>query len=232
MSSLRAAALVAGIAAAGAGTARAAVFQLGIQDFSDHQILGCFSPIPGCTVAWTSAADPFNLFAGSDPGIEGAVDFLAQWSFDLSSVGPERPGAVRIEIGLYDHDSAAPGGQLAYFLLNPGSPGAWDLSAQLEPLFEAPGIGEQQEYNVFGVDLPQSALDSLFSSSAATFELKLKGPALIKAQSGAIVSAQGSNGAGLDFVRLTLTPAAPEPSRALLAGLVLAVLAVLRARAK
>jgi hypothetical protein len=233
MSRSWAAALVAVIAAA-AGSARASTLQLGTQDFSNDQVLGCFSPTPGCTVAWTSASDPFNRFSGSDPGIAGAADFLVQWSFDLASIGPERPGAVRIEIGLYDHDSAAPGSQLAYFLLNPGSSNARDLTAQLEALFELPGIGEHQEYSVFGFDLPQPALDSLLSGSAATFELKLKGPALIKMQSGAIATAEGSNGAGLDFARLTLTGGAtvPEPAAAFLAGLALAALAVARARAK
>jgi hypothetical protein len=233
MSSLRAAALV-GLIAAAAGTARAAALQLGTQDLSDQQVLGCFSPAPGCTLAWTGASDPFNRFSGSDPGIAEAADFLVRWSFDLSSIGPERPGAVRIELGLYDHDSAAPGSQLGYFLLNPGSTSASDLTGQLASLFEAPGIGEHQEYNVFGFDLPPSAVESLLSSSIATFELKLEGPALIKVQSGAIVPAEGTNGAGLDFVRLTLTGAAtvPEPASALLAGLALAALAVARTRAK
>lgn len=228
MSRLRVAALGA-LIAAGAGSAPASVLQLGTQDLGEGQVLGCFSAIPGCTVAWTSATDPFNRFAGSDPGVPGAVNFSAQWSFDLSSIGPERPGAVRIEIGVYDHDSAAPGSQLDSFVLNPGSGSALNLTALLEPLFEAPGIGEQQEYNVFGVDLPGSALDSLLSSSVATFALSLKGPALIKLQSGAIVSADGSNGAGLDFARLTLTGAAtvPEPAAALLA---LAALALARGR--
>jgi hypothetical protein len=235
MSILRAVALAA-LMAAGAAGAHASPLQLGTQDFSDGQVLGCFSPLPGCTNAWTSASDVFNRFSGSDPGIAGASDFRALWSFDLSSIGPERPGAVRVEFGLYDHDSAAPGSQLDAFFLNPGSAGAQDLTALLEPLLEAPGIGEQREYNVFGVDLPRSALDSLLASSVATFELRLKGPVLIEVRSGAglvTVSSEGTNGAGLDFARLTLGGATtPEPAVIPLAGLALALLALVRTRAK
>jgi len=225
MGKLRAALLGAWIAAAAPG-ARAELMQLGVQDFSDGQILGCFSPRTGCAVGWTSASDPFNRFVGSDPDLPGALDFSTQWSFDLSRLGPQLPGAVRLEIGLYDHDSAASGSQLDSFWLNPGTAAAQDLSALLDAALEAPGIGEQQEYDVLAIDLPPAARASLFSSSSATFALALKGPALIQAKSGGVLEAAGSNGAGLDFARLTLTyGAAPEPAgapRCALAGALLA----------
>jgi hypothetical protein len=219
MAKLRAALLGAWIAAAASG-ARAERMQLGVQDFSDGQILGCFSPRAGCAVGWTGATDPFNRFVGSDPELGSALNFSTRWTFDVSRTGATLPGAVRLEIGLYDHDSAASGSQLDSFWLDPGTAAAQDLSPLLDAALEAPGVGEQQEYDVLAIDLPPAARASLFSSSSATFALALKGPALIQAKSGGVVEAAGSNGAGLDFARLTLTyGAAPEPASALLCAL-------------
>jgi hypothetical protein len=221
------AALLGALLAAAAAPARAASMQLGVQDFTDGQVLGCFSPTMGCAFGWTSPSDPFNRFAGSDPGIAGATDFAADWSFDLRSIDWQTLTSLRIEFGLYDHDSSASGSQLDSFSVS-----GMDLSDLLAPALEAPGIGKQQEYDVFSIDIPQDRRLLLreLSDAVARFSLKLKGPAWIKEKSGAIVEAAGSNGAGLDFARLSFTygATAPEPAGALLAGLALAALAAVR----
>jgi hypothetical protein len=216
-------ALCAGLAL-GAGSARASSMQQGVQDFADGQILGCFSS--GCPAPWTGPSDPFNRFLGSDPGIAGATNFSAEWSFALGSA---RPTSARVEFGLYDHDSSAASSQVASFMLNPGGPGSHDLTALLDAVLERPGIGEQMEYNVIGIELPQAVLDAVVASSMR-FVLELQGPAWIKTKTGSNVSATGSNGAGLDFVRLSFTsPAtAPEPAPLGLAALALAALALRR----
>jgi hypothetical protein len=230
---LRAAALGL-LIAAGAADARAELLQLGVQDFSDGQVIGCFSPTtqPYCPFGWTSPTDPFNQFLGSDPPLPGTANFSAQWSFDLSGLGPQLPGSVRVEVGLFDHDSGASGEQLDSFLLNPGTAAAQNLSSLFSAALEA-AAGVQQEYNVIGIDLPPAALASLFSGSSAAFALALRGPAWIQ-QSGQILEAQGTNGAGLDFARLTLTfgATAPEPAAAGLVGLAFAALAAARGRCR
>jgi hypothetical protein len=222
---LRAAVLGCAIALA-SGSAHAVTMQLGTQDFADGQILPCFS---ACANGWMSATDPFNKFLGSDPGIPGATNFSAEWSFDLGALSSRQIAAARIEIGLFDLDSSAPGSQLDSFVLNPGV-GAIDLSSLLDPVLEVSGVGEQQEYNVVAIGLPQAALQSLLGKTAARFALKLKGPAWIaEIPTQRTVLAQGTNGAGLDFVRIILS-SVPEPAPALLFALGCAALVAIRRR--
>jgi hypothetical protein len=137
--------------------------------------------------------------------------------------------SLRIEFGLSDHDSSASGSQLDAFSVS-----GIDLSDLLAPVLEAPGIGKQQEYDVFSIELPEPRRQLLreLAGGVARFALKLRGPAWIKERSGAVVEATGSNGAGLDFARLTFTYGAtvPEPAGALLAGLALVALAPARVR--
>jgi hypothetical protein len=220
--------------ALGAGSARAGSMQQGIQDFAEGQVLGCFSPTPSCSSAWTSATDSFNRFLGSDPGIAGATNFSAEWTFDLGPIIAEPIIAFRLAIGLYDLDSSAPGSQVASFRLSAGPSAGWDLKAQLESALERPGIGEQMEYNVIELDLEPSRMLSreiAENGGIARFLLQLQGPAWIKTRSGSTVSATGSNGAGLDFVRLSFTSAAtaPEPAPLGLGALALVALALWRA---
>jgi hypothetical protein len=199
-----------------AANARAELLQLGTQDFADGQILPCFS---ACSSGWFSASDPFNQFLGSDPGIPGAAQFSAEWSFDLSALSLAQLRSLRLEIGLFDHDSSAPGSQIDSFT----SAELGDLKPLLDSAFEAAGRGDQQEYNVFSIEIEllptQLAARNLAESKRASFTLRLKGPVYIEDErTRQPVLAQGTNGAGLDFVRLTLISGAtaPEPASLLL----------------
>lgn len=221
MSKLGAALVCAALSVSIGASARAETLQLGIQDFADGQVLPCFS---ACSSGWTSATDPFNRFAGSDPGIPGATQFSAGWSFDLRALSLAQLRSVRLEIGLYDHDSSAPGSQVDSF----SGTGFGDLTGLLNAAFETAGRGDQQEYNVFSIELPLSPLPM---DGILDFSLKLKGPVWIAdLRTRQTVLAQGTNGAGLDFVRLTLTSgaSAPEPAAGLLLALGCAALAALR----
>jgi hypothetical protein len=217
MPRLRFALLPAVLSLALCASARAGSVQLGSQDFADGQILPCFS---ACSNGWFSASDPFNRFLGSDPGIPGATSFSGQWSFDLRALPLVELRSVRLEIGLFDHDSSAPGSQVDLFT----SPEFGDLRGLLDSAFEVAGRGEQQAYDVFSIELPLNEViqQRLAESGTASFALLLKGPVWIEDQrTRQPVLKQGTNGAGLDFARLTLTSAAtvPEPASLLLLAL-------------
>jgi len=228
--SFRTALLIGAIACASAD-AGAEALQLGIQDFEDGQILACFS---ACANGWTSAADPFNLYAGSDPGISGATDFAAEWSFDLRSLSLGQIRSVRLELGLFDHDSSAPGSQVASFF----STAFGDLTAELSAALEVPGVGAQQQYDVFSLELfvdedgPSSrSLAEDIARGSTGFALRLKGPVWVEdRRTQQPVLAQGTNGAGLDFARLSFTSGGtvPEPASVLLLPLGCAALAAVR----
>lgn len=161
---------------------------------------------------------PFNAFRGSD--LVNNDPFTASWTFTygaLSSVA-----SSSITLGIFDHDSQAPGSQVASFFVDGN-----DLTGLLDAAFEGSG-GAQNEYNVYTIALPNSAFASLQDGST-TFSLTLQGPGLPSGLPG--------NGAGLDFSTLRIDAGAaevPEPSSLLLTGLGVAGLAgfsLLRRRA-
>ena len=119
-------------------------------------------------------------------------------------------------IGIYDHDSAASGSQLSLFDLD----GA-DLTATLNALFETPGDGEEQEYNVYTVALPGSVLPALADGSLLA-QLELNGPGLVRPlfplPGPNPVEEVEFNGAHLIFSTLTIE-IIPEPSTLALMGL-------------
>jgi hypothetical protein len=189
-----------------AAPASALVIQLGDQDFANGAFSGLFDP--------PSAGEPppFDAFRGDD----NLVDFSESWTFDFA------PGAYAsgtITIGIYDHDSASPGNQLAAF----GFDGN-DLTALLDVLFESSG-GAQLEINVYTLALPAETLADLADGSA-TFTLTLQGITL--SGMGVVLP---NNGAGLDFSSLTVEPGGrlPIPSTLpLLAAGLLGALALAR----
>jgi hypothetical protein len=190
-------------------TAPAATVQLGIQHYTDSQFIGG-------TAIWEvgSAGDvePFLTFKGGD----FSASFSASWTFNFA------PGAVTsasTAFGIWDHDSAAPGSQVASFTVD-----GFDLTALLDAAFESAG-GTQAENNIYSVVLPAAAL-ALLSDGVANFSLTLQGSGLQGAP-GTSLRTTVNNGAGLDFATLTIE-AIPEPASLLLFGCGLAALAFAR----
>ena len=142
-------------------TGRAAtVVTLGEQDFSDGQLID-FATYETASVG---EQPPFEEFRGFD----GTENFTASWVF---SFAPLAINDAAITLGLFDHDSAAPGTQVATFTLN-----NFDLTGLLNDAFESRG-GTQGENNIYSLVIPQAALSSL-AGGIATFTLTLQGPAL------------------------------------------------------
>jgi PEP-CTERM motif len=201
---------VAGVTMGFAGAAGATVITLGDQDFASGSIL--VGGIAEFTGAQGGEPPPFGLFVGGDLPGPTQGNFSGAWTFNLV------PGAIAsasIAFGIYDYDSAASGNQLASFSVD-----GVDLTLALNALFEAPGIGEQSQYDIFMLTLPAGVLAAL-ADGVATFSLSLQGPALctitvVPPVSGDCTPNVG-NGAGLDFSTLTFNEApppngAPEPA--------------------
>ncbi len=200
---------------AGPIPAGAASITLGDQDFASGSLisLGTF------TAAQVGEPAPIGAFIGND--IAGTF-FSASWTFNFA---PGAVGSASITFGIFDHDSAATGQQLASFSVD-----GVDLTAALNALFEAPGIGTQQQDDVFTLALSGAALAALADGSA-TFSLTLQGPALCGNAGTTIDCTTQGNGAGLDFSRLEYTQAAaPEPTTLALFAVALAAIAWSRRR--
>jgi hypothetical protein len=201
-----------------AAPAAAVILTLGDQDFTDGSLIA----VGTFTSASVGEPSPFTSFQGSDVGQGG--NFSAVWTFNFA------PGSVTsasITFGSYDHDSAATGSQLASFFVD-----GIDMTAALNALFETPGVGTQQEVNVFTLALSGAALASL-SDGSATFSFSLQGPALCGNSGSTNSCAQNvGNGAGLDFSTLNLTQAqvVPEPGSLALLGIAAGAFAFSRRR--
>jgi hypothetical protein len=182
---------------AGPIPAGAASITLGDQDFAAGSVvsLGTFTAAQGGEPA------PIGVFIGDDPG---GTFFSASWTFNFA---PGAVGPASITFGILDTDSAEPGHQLASFSVD-----GVDLTAALDALFEAPGIGNQAQVDVFTLALSGAALAALADGSA-TVSLTLQGPAN---------AGYPGNGAALDFSRLDFGPSVPEPTTLALLGLGLA----------
>jgi hypothetical protein len=169
---------------------------LGEQDFVDGAVVSQ----PDFDGASGDEPAPFDRFRGRDIG---GPNFSASWTF---SYAPLMVTFASLTIGIADHDSQAPGNQIASFTLNGN-----DLSTSLNAAFEARG-GAQFGYNAYAVDIPP-ALFAELAGGSAEFSLALQPPGL----SGPPPTPTSGNGAGLDFARLTFN-VIPEPNILTLLG--------------
>jgi hypothetical protein len=198
------------VACVALNTAAGAVIKLGTQNYSEGQLIESVA-------AWEAGSSgdvgPFGAFNGSDFG----SPFSAVWTV---SFAPQVLAGATTTVGIWDHDSAAPGNQVASFSVD-----TFDLTALLNAAFNSEG-GTQNENNIYTIALPSAALVFL-SDGVATFQLTLQGPGLLGASGSCCISSP-NNGAGLDFV--SLTASIPEPSSLILFGGALAALMLIKSR--
>lgn len=199
-------------------SANAVVIQLGDQDFADG--VGVNS-VAAFNAAAAGEPAPFDQFRGSD--LVGRTPLSESWTFNF--LAQAYPGAT-FTLGITDHDSQAPGSQVAFFGFDGNV-----LTSLLDTAFESSG-GRQFENNIYTINVPNSALASL-SDGTALFTLTLQGPSL---GGGTPLTPNPSslpnNGAGLDFARLDLAASVPEPTTLALMGIGLAGVGFARKRTK
>jgi hypothetical protein len=183
--------LAAGLAiAAVPDAASAQTFTLGDQDFVPGQSVG---GVAGFNSASTGEPAPFDVFRGGD--ITGGQNFSASFTFNFAPIGSVT--GASLTFGIFDLDAFLSGDQVASFLV-----GGADLTAALNALAEAAATSNGG-IDVFTLALPASTFGAI-ASGALTASLSLQGG-----------PGQISNGAGLDFARLTVNSTAstvPEPS--------------------
>lgn len=161
-----------------------AALVLGDQDFEDGQILVNSQQFQDASVG---EPYPFDTFLPGD----SVANFAASWEFSFVPGSLVEP--LMLTLGIFDHDSKAPGEQVASFMVD-----GVDLTALLNSAFESHG-GKQREVNVYTVELPLEVADSSLDG-ALVFYLELQGPSL--GDSGTLPK----NGAGLDFSSLQAVP--------------------------
>ena len=154
---------------------------------------------------------PFDQGYGTD-GLFGG-NFSQSWTHNYAPIVESIASAI-ISFGIVDHDSSASGNQLASFTF-----AGEDLTAALNPLFEAGGGSLDLEYNVYTLSLPVSTFATLAAGSASG-ALGLQGPGLVTP----LFPLPGpnppqetsTNGANLIFSTLEITTrgAAPTPEPA------------------
>jgi hypothetical protein len=189
--------------------AGAATVTAGNQDFTDDT----FVTLTDFNNASVGEPAPFHQFCGGDPA--NFPNCSASWSFVLAP--PSTVTGASLAIGMYDHDSAAAGDQVALLTV-----GGVDVTAAFNALLNATG-GTQTEYNVYTLNLP-AAVFAAIASGTVPVVLNFQGPGL-GGQIGSSASTLPNNGVGLDFSTLTV---APEPATVLLLGLGIGTLATRR----
>jgi len=167
------------------------IVTLGDQDFAD----GATPATLPFQTAGAGEPAPFNgVVIGSD--ISGP-NFSASWTFSYGAIVDTITGGSLI-LGIYEHDSIAPGNQVASFTVN-----GVDLTGALNTLFEAHG-GASRENNVYTLTLPASTFAGL-ASGTVNVSLSLASPGW------GLFDKTDFNGAGLDFSTLDIATAVPEP---------------------
>jgi len=150
---------------------------------------------------------PFDLGNGNE--LLGP-NFSASWTFNYGAIAQPIAGAS-IAVGMFDHDAAASGDQVATFDFEGN-----DLTAAMNSQFESFG-GANGEYNVYTVPIPMSFFGNLIDGNA-TFQLDLQDPGLqTDIMEPHDTTETPFNGAHIIFSTLQIRPV-PEPSTLLLLG--------------
>jgi len=209
----RSGAVVALVAALSTTPASAASITHGNQDFQSGALLA--GGIAEFLAPQTGEPTPFGLFFGGDTLQQATPGpFIVSWTF---SFAPGAISAATIAFGIWDHDTAAAGTQLTSFTVD-----GVDVTAALNALMEAAGIGTGSQYDVFSLGLTGQALAQL-ADGVATFAMRLDGPAICGAVGGTTLCTPNvGNGAALDFSTLTYTTrptTVPEPATLALIGI-------------
>ncbi len=172
---------------------------------------------------------PFNAGIGID---STGPSFSAQWTFDFTGslpVAPDYISAASIEIGIFDHDSAHTGSQVALFELEGVS-----MTAEMDTLMNASGggiSGQFSEYNEYSLNLSPAGLVQL-ANGLATFQLDLQGPVIKNNLFGGGQTILSDNGAHLIYSTLNIT-VVPEPQTyGIIAGLCALGIVVWRRRSR
>lgn len=180
---------------------------------------------------------PFDQGYGSDELGLLFGTFDQTWQHTYTAIGDPILSAT-LTIGIWDHDSAASGDQVAELLLDTS-----DQTATLNTAFEAKGgtqtDGVGSEFNTYSLDLLALGLAGLLTDGVLDVALELKGPALIDPFLGPVEETSNSeNGANLIFSSLIIetqdntTPPPGVPVPATIALLGIGLLAMRRFRVR
>lgn len=181
---------------------------VGDRDFNDGDTLSLM------TFEDADAGDPapFNRFHGFDvSGPSGSTN----WNFTYDAPDGQILSA-HLTLGIFDHDSQAPGDQVELLRLD-----EFVLTATLNSALEASGGGPSGalgEYNIYTIELPSGSFSKLSEGGTFAATLRLQGPGL------RVEGDSDHNGFGLDFARLELQ-VVPEPGTGLLLSFGLVILA-------
>ena len=166
------------------------IVTVGEQDFADGSTMNT-GPF---LAAGAGEPAPFDgVFVGSD--VSGP-NFSASWTFSYGALASVTGGSLTL--GIYDHESAATGNQVASFTVN-----GIDLTSALNIQFESHGGGSKED-NIYTLTLPATTFSAL-GSGTVNISLSLAGPGL------GLFGETPFNGAGLDFSTLDIATAVPEP---------------------
>lgn len=173
--------------------------ELPIND-GDELTVAEYNTAVGSSLLADPSLDINNGFDGFDNDTGGG--YAGSWSFSGSAVTDPVASAV-LEFGIYDHDSAAPGDQVASFAVD-----GVDLTSELNAIMNGSGGGVFptvpaffSEYNVYSIALPSSAFAAV-SDGSVDVSLSL--------QNGFAFSGSTGNNASVSYSLLTIT-SVPEP---------------------
>lgn len=163
-------------------------YTLGDQDSSDGSFPGS---VPPYTLPSVGEPAPFDTFNGAD--VDGP-NFDATWTFTFPTDGTII--SATLEFGIWDHDSAAAGDQVATFTLD-----GVDRTTDANTAFNGKG-GSQSEYNTYSF----SVSPALLTDGQLVVRLELKAPGLggMAGQVPPAAPEADYNGAWIDFSRLII----------------------------
>ena len=152
-----------------------------------------------------SLADPTHNASNGLNGFDSnaLTSYNGNWNFTYGAVTDTITG-INLTIGIYDHDSAAAGDQVATFTVD-----GINLTSELNTLLNASGgntLPFQAEYNIYTLALPNTTFASLADGNAAI---------ALTMQNGFAAALTVNNNTAVDFSRLQIS-AVPEPNSAVL----------------